>query len=44
MARVTADLEAAASQIPRDEHPVEAEPLIALLSQARRARSGGVRN
>jgi transposase len=43
MARVMADLNAAAGQIPRDEHPAEAEPLVALLSQARRARSGGVR-
>jgi transposase len=43
MAQVMADLEAAAGQIPRDEHPAEAEPLVAALSQARRARPGGVR-
>ena len=41
--RVMADLDAAAGQIPRDEHRAESEPLVALLSQARRARSGGVR-
>jgi transposase len=43
MAQVMADLDAAAGQIPRDEHPAEAEPLVAALSQARRARHGGVR-
>jgi transposase len=43
MGQVLADLDAAAGQIPRDEHPAEAEPLVAALSQARRARTGGVR-
>ena len=43
MAQVMADLEAAAGQIPRDEHPAEAEPLVAALSQARRCAPGGVR-
>jgi transposase len=43
MGQVMADLDAAAGQIPRDEHRAEAEPLVAALSQARRARTGGVR-
>ena len=43
MAQVMADLDAAAGQIPRDQHPAEAEPLVAALSQARRSRTGGVR-
>ena len=43
MGQVMADLGAAAAQIPRDEHRAEAEPLVAALSQARRARTGGVR-
>jgi transposase len=43
MGRVLADLGAAAGQIPRDEHPAEAEPLVAALSQARGTRTGGVR-
>lgn len=43
MAQVMADLDAAAGQIPRDEHPAEAEPLAAALSQVGRARDGGVR-
>jgi hypothetical protein len=43
MSQVMADLDAAAGQVPRDQHRSEAEPLVALLSQARRARSGGVR-
>jgi hypothetical protein len=38
-----ADLDAAAGQVPRDQHRSEAEPLVEVLSQARRARSGGVR-
>jgi transposase len=43
LAQVMADLDAAAGQVPRDEHRAEAEPLVAMMSQARRARSGGVR-
>jgi hypothetical protein len=43
MGQVMADLDAAVGQIPRDEHRAEAEPLVAALSQARRARTGGVR-
>lgn len=43
MAQVMADLDAAAGQVPRDEHRAEAEPLVALMSQSHRARSGGVR-
>jgi transposase len=43
MAQVMADLDVAAGQIPRDEHRAEAEPLVTVLSQARRARTGGVR-
>ena len=43
MVQVMADLDAAAGQVPRDQHRSEAEPLVALMSQARRARSGGVR-
>ena len=41
MSPVMADLEAAAGQIPRDEHRAEAEPLVAVLSQARRAAPAG---
>jgi transposase len=43
MDQVMKDLDAAAGQIPSDQHRAESEPLVALLSQARRARSGGVR-
>jgi hypothetical protein len=43
MVQVMADLDAAAGQVPRDQHQSEAEPLVELLSQARRARTGGVR-
>ena len=43
MVQVMTDLDAAAGQVPRDEHRAEAEPLVAVLSQARRARTGGVR-
>jgi transposase len=43
MAQVMADLDAAAGQVPRDQYRAEAEPLVAALSQARRARTGGVR-
>jgi transposase len=43
MAQVMADLDAAAGQVPRDQHRSEAEPLVALMSQASRARTGGVR-
>jgi transposase len=43
MVQVMADLDAAAGQVPRDQHRSEAEPLVAVLSQARRARTGGVR-
>ena len=43
LGQVMADLDAAAGQLPRDEHRAEAEPLAAALSQARRARTGGVR-
>src|SRR5512135_3938 len=43
MSQVMADLDAAAGQVPRDQHRSEAEPLVALMSQARRARTGGIR-
>jgi transposase len=43
MSQVMADLDAAAGQVPRDQHRAEAEPLVALMSQASRARTGGVR-
>jgi hypothetical protein len=43
MAQVMADLDAAAGQLPRDQHRAEAGPLVEALSQARRARPGGVR-
>ena len=42
MSQVMADLGAALGQFPRDEHRAEAEPLVAALLQARRARAGGV--
>jgi transposase len=43
MTQVMADLDAAVGQVPRDQHRSEAEPLVAVLSQARRARTSGVR-
>jgi transposase len=43
MSQVMTDLSAAADQVPRDRHRAEADPLVEVLSQARRARSGGVR-
>jgi hypothetical protein len=42
MAQVMADLDAAAGQVPRDQHRAESDSLVAALAQSRRVRSGEV--